>query len=346
MKRSTALRNAENLVLGLLRQALGPHGSVDVIRHSGREARADIVLRLGDGSELYIDLKTADMPRKPHRSDAFQLLVLRRATQRMHDDLRRAGVNFVDTGGMVHLSLPNMLVDRANLRIPAGSKAVHRHFDPFSDRGSLILRTLMEPSAHGRVWGVRELAAAAGASAATATRVLRELATSGVEVVRSGRTARVRLVDPVALFGAWTRAYDWTRNPSVAFNAPMGDATRFLTRMRRAWSGPRWALTLQAGAARVAPLATWNRAHVYVDVPDVSALIGVGEAQGWEPAEGGNVVLLKPWYRTSVWHGMREISGIPVASPLQLALDLWHYPLRGREQAEHLLDMVLLGRPR
>jgi hypothetical protein len=81
-------------------------------------------------------------------------------------------------------------------------------------------------------------------------------------------------------------------------------------------------------------------------VPDVPALIGVGEAQGWEPAEGGNVVLLKPWYRTSVWHGMHEVSGIPVASPLQLALDLWHYPLRGREQAEHLLDIVLPGRSR
>ncbi|WP_420127991.1 type IV toxin-antitoxin system AbiEi family antitoxin [Longimicrobium sp.] len=344
MKQSSASKTAEHLVLNLLRQALGTHGSVDAIRRSGRETRVDIVLRLGDGPELYMDLKTADIPRKPLRSDAIQLLVLRRATRRLHDELRRAGVSFVDTAGMVHLSLPNVLVDRANLRVPTRGTAVRRHFDPFSDRGSLILRTLMEPGADRRVWGVRELAAAAGASPATATRVLRELETAGLEVVRSGRTARVRLVDSMALFGAWTRAYDWTRNASVAFNAPMGDVTRFLTRMSRAWSGPRWALTLQAGAARLAPLATWNRAHVYVDVPDVSALMGVGQAQGWEPAEGGNVVLLKPWYRTSAWHGIREISGVPVVSPLQLALDLWHYPLRGREQAEHLMETMLSGR--
>jgi hypothetical protein len=75
-------------------------------------------------------------------------------------------------------------------------------------------------------------------------------------------------------------------------------------------------------------------------VPDASGLEHAGEEQGWEPAEQGNVVLMKPYYKTSVWHGMDVIGGVPVVSPLQLALDLWHYPLRGREQAEHLLGAV------
>jgi hypothetical protein len=32
-------------------------------------------------------------------------------------------------------------------------------------------------------------------------------------------------------------------------------------------------------------------------------------------------------------------AGSLVVSDLQLALDLWHYPIRGREQAEHLIEM-------
>jgi hypothetical protein len=28
-------------------------------------------------------------------------------------------------------------------------------------------------------------------------------------------------------------------------------------------------------------------------------------------------------------------------SPLQLVLDLWHYPVRGREQAQHLIEAIL-----
>ncbi len=46
---------------------------------------------------------------------------------------------------------------------------------------------------------------------------------------------------------------------------------------------------------------------------------------------------MKPYYRDSVWHGAREIADLPVVADLQLALDLWQYPLRGREQAEHLI---------
>lgn len=326
------------MVLRLIRAALGPV-PVEV---SAPGSDADLNVRLASGDVISLDVRHLDSPSVPAgRADAT-VYVVRRATRRLHDEFRRAGRNFVDVSGTVHLSLPNLLIDRTNLRALAVKGAVRQSFDPFSDRGSLVARTLLASVPAERGWGVRELAAEAGVSPATTTRVVRELERHGVQVQRSGRSASVRLTDPHALFSAWTRAYDWTRNPSVAFNAPMGDPTRFLARMSRAWRGPRWALALQAGAARVAPLATWTRAHLYVDVPDGATLINVGEAQGWEPSEGGNVVLLRPWYRTSVWHGLREIAGLPVVSALQLALDLWHYPLRGREQAEHLLETVVL----
>jgi hypothetical protein len=48
-------------------------------------------------------------------------------------------------------------------------------------------------------------------------------------------------------------------------------------------------------------------------------------------------MLMRPWYARSAWEGMREVNGVPVVSDLQLVLDLWHYPVRGREQAEMLL---------
>lgn len=343
MKRNETSRQAEEKVLRLMRAALGSLASVEL---AAPDSGADLNARLAGGDVISIEFKHLNSPGVPDgRADAV-VYVVRRATRRLHDEFRRAGRSFVDTSGTVHLALPNMLIDRTNLRVPAARGAVWHSFDPFSDRGSLIARTLMASIPEERTWGVRELAGEAGVSPATATRVVRELERYGVQVQRSGRSATVRLTDASALFAAWTRAYDWTRNPSAAFNAPIGDATRFLRRMRAGWNGPRWALTLHAGAARVAPLSTWNRVHVYVDVPESSALVGVGEAQGWVPAEGGNVVLLKPWYRTSVWHGMREISELPVVSPLQLALDLWHYPLRGREQAEHLVDTLLSGKSR
>jgi hypothetical protein len=329
----------EEVVVRLLRDALGTWVEVEA---PSSDSASDAVVRFPDGKTVALQFKSPGVRQAAAASDTADhvVYVLERATRRAQDELRRNGLSFVDIVGTVHLALPNLLVDRTNLRPPAKRGIASRRFDAFSDRGSLVARTLLEDKDRDeRIWGVRELAAVAGVSPATTTRVVRELERlPAVQVKRQGRTAAVRLADAAALFAAWTRTYDWTRNRSVAFHAPMGDASRFITRMAKEWTGPRWALTLQAGAARVAPLATWDRVHMYVDAKDESALVRTGEDHGWEPADDGRLVLLRPYYRTSVWHGLRTIGGAPVVSDLQLALDLWHYPLRGREQAEHLLS--------
>ncbi|MBV9107917.1 MAG: hypothetical protein JO306_00745 [Gemmatimonadetes bacterium] len=255
----------------------------------------------------------------------------------LHDELRRLGQSFVDVRGAVHLSLPSLIIDRVieKLGFPT---ALALPNDPFSDRASMVLRTLIHGGTE-RVWGVRELANASRVSAATVTRTVRSLRQRNlVDTHRHGRSLDVSLPDAYALFEAWTAAYDWTRNASLAVNAPMGDPLRFLRRVREDFSTRRMALTLQAGAAIVAPHAAWERAHVYLDVDDAADLVALAHAQGWTPAEDGRLVLLKPYYRDAVWRGVRTLDELPVVTDLQLALDLWRYPLRGREQAEHLIE--------
>ena len=48
-----------------------------------------------------------------------------------------------------------------------------------------------------------------------------------------------------------------------------------------------------------------------------------------------------PYYRVSAFFDRQEASGLPVVSDLQLYLDLYDYPLRGREQAEQILERRL-----
>lgn len=332
----------EKTALQLVRQALGV--MVEPYPSAG-DGGVDAIATLPGGATTLFRFKHLGSGRGPAQSrDTNVVYVTRRATGAVHDELRRAGVSFVDLSGTVHLVLPGLLVDRTNLRTGGSRGAVRQYFNPFSDRGSLVVRTLMQNRNRiERVWGVRELAAAAGVSPATTTRVVRELEElSVVEVERVGRNAAVRLIDYAALLSAWTTAYDWTLNQRVAFDAPIGDPGRFVSRTAREWVGPRWALTLHAGAAQLAPHASWDRVHMYVDVTDHRELLRVGEERGWTPSRDGRVVLMKPFYRTSLWQGVQQAKGIPVASTLQLVLDLWGYPLRGREEAEHLLDTVPL----
>jgi hypothetical protein len=273
------------------------------------------------------------------RLEADEVWLLRSGSAAEQQRLRDRGENFIALSGTVRLVADWLAIDRTGLRRVRPATAEKR-VDPFSDRNSLIARTLLDHP--GRTWGVRELAQAADVAVGTASQVLRTLARiHAVELKRTGRAAQVTLHEPARLLERWFSAYSWDRNVGVAFHAPVGDVPRFLRRLPKLLGERRWALTLHAGAAQVAPHATWERVNAYVDVENLAELIGVGKDLGWDAAADGRVVLMKPYYRTSVWHNLQVPNGLPVVSTLQLALDLWHYPLRGREQAEHLLKFVM-----
>lgn len=256
--------------------------------------------------------------------------------------LRRQGVSHVDLRGAVYLSLPWLLVDRTGVKA-VSSPTERARANPFSDRNSLVVRVMLDQPR--RVWGVRELASAAGVTPGTVSKVVRQLqADDLVRASGSLRTSEIRLSDPHRLLRRWTRVYDWSSNESFAFYAPVGDPARFLRRLAKPLGKRRWALTMQAGASLLAPHATWERIHAYVDVTDPEEIAALASEAGWDAGADGRLVLARPYHRTSAWHGMREVNGLPVVSTLQLVLDLWDYPLRGREQAEHMMETIVTPR--
>jgi hypothetical protein len=273
-------------------------------------------------------------------SRATTVWVLQKASPDRLNMLRARNDNFVDVQrGIVRLALPWMIVDRSDVEIPVRRASSERALrDPFGDRASLVTRLLVEQPE--RRWGARELAEAAGVSTMTASHVIRQLRELGaIEVQQRGRAFEARLTDLRRLVDQWTMRYDWRRSQSITVQAPIGSPDRFLRRLPAALEGQRWALTLQAGASLVAPHSIDETIHLYVDVPDVAHLRDVAAAAGWETGEG-RLVLMRPWYAHSAWAGVHSIHHLPVVSDLQLVLDLWHYPVRGREQAEVVLDLM------
>lgn len=304
----------------------GAGALVEIKGDSGRSARLHLI--------PWDEAPSAVMPRS-------RIWVLRRGDRKLRQQLRECDENFVDPAGAVRLHLPWLVIDRTDLE-PVRTPARKETRNPFSDRASLILRTMFDAGPE-KVWSVGELAEAAGVSLGLVSYVSSALERRRlIKVQAAGRAKGLRLTDPVAVVEQWTRAYDWKTNTAVAFHAPVGSPQRFLRRLPEVLEDHRWALTLQAGASLVAPHAAWDLVHLYVDAKSDDGLLEIGQQQGWEPGEGGKVVLMAPFYKTSVWHGSRRIRDLPVVSDLQLILDLWHYPIRGREQAEHLMSMALM----
>jgi Transcriptional regulator, AbiEi antitoxin, Type IV TA system len=102
-------------------------------------------------------------------------------------------------------------------------------------------------------------------------------------------------------------------------------------------SNVQYALSVQAGANQVAPYSNFKEVHVYAnEAKDVEVL---EKGMNLKPAEqGGNLIIMRPYYRNSVFYGSRRVDGLRIVSDIQLYLDLHGYPLRGLEQAEHLLE--------
>lgn len=313
-------------------------GAVRVERRHPDDPASPLEILTPSGEPVSVRLVSPDEPPIPSENSLL-VTVLSRVSGGEHDDLRRGGSSFVDLSGVVHLRAPGLYIDRTDLapvRLPAsGSSGV----DPYSDRASRVVRVLLlSPSA--RRWTTSELASAAAVDVSTASRVVRELMSRELvldEAPGQGRTSRIGVVDPAALLDDWTRRYSWADNRQLRVAAPVGSVRRFLSRMGDLLGERRWAVSLHAGASLVAAHADFELIHVYVDGSSDSLAL----EKGWEPSPSGKLVLLEPSYANSVWVQQQAIGGVNVVSAIQLVLDLWHYRVRGREQAEHLIETAL-----
>ena len=126
----------------------------------------------------------------------------------------------------------------------------------------------------------------------------------------------------------------------------MADATRFLPRLGAALGSRRWALTLLAGAWRRIRYTPTDVLHVYLECASIAELRRIAARNHWPEDRAGRLVLMKPSYRDSVWSGVSpntagKPESAPVVSDLQLIVDLWSYPERGRETAMQLWRPML-----
>ena len=325
----------------LIRDAVGPTGRVELEKPPGATPLGDLQLYFPGERPRHVELRawTGKNDNPPQAKDRSRVWVVSNASPELIRRLRAGERSFVDVKrGIVRLALPGMLVDRTDLQPPRKRSRSREMLDPFGDRASLVARVIVQQPA--RVWTTRAVAAEAGVSTMTASHVVRRLGELGVlDVQRTGRANSIRLRNLRRLIDGWTIFYDWERNVRLTVAAPVGNVDRFVRRLPSLLKTTRWALTLQAGASLVAPQAVWDAVHVYVDVPDERALEDVAHQAKW-PVGDGKVVLMKPSYADSVWYGLQSRRGIPVVSELQLILDLWHYPVRGLEQAEHILRHI------
>ena len=165
------------------------------------------------------------------------------------------------------------------------------------------------------------------------------------ELVERNQDGRLILKDPTRLLKAWGNTYPSYKFQKLTFFSFEQDQSVLTNSLAKKAKDTSFALSFFSGADLVAPFIRGvNKVQLYVrNQKGVESLRGLLELQ--EVASGANVEIYVP-YDEGVFYKAQKIAissqdSIPVVSNVQLYMDLFNNPARGKEQAEHLRELKM-----
>ena len=279
------------------------------------------IVRLSDQSDMW----SLDVISAPYLSAAQQRL------------LREADVPFFDLAGNARIVTHGLHVDRRGFRSQHSEQRSTR--DLFSDKASLVPRVLLSAT---KPLGVRQIAQMGKLTPGYVSKVASEMERRGY-LARSTQGLSLRHADE--LLRDWVVEYRKRRQRSQRSYFLAGNEARVsMPDLAAAFdrNGVEYLFGGMAGASLVDPYAEFDVVDVMLkDHGDGEAMLRNLGAR--EVDRGGNVKIVVPYYRVSGFYDWQRVAGdMRVASDIQLYLDTFHYPVRGREQAEHLYERRIL----
>lgn len=222
------------------------------------------------------------------------------------------------------------------------SKGVIKMNVLLSDKAAVIIYAML--SQPNRKWVARDFEKEFGVGRARAATVLSELHAEGfVGGIRSGRLAYSVLQNKGELVEEWLKLYKFELNKSYLYYS---DSEDILSRLKKYFTSKNqeqiYALTLHTGANLITNYVNTPTIYCYLSADNFkNASLNLRQALDLkELKRGGNFCLIKPYYKTAIFFNTQKIKGYNVVSDIQLYLDLYHFPQRGRDHANYLLKAL------
>ena len=208
----------------------------------------------------------------------------------------------------------------------------------FADKASLVLmKMLKDPD---RRWVVRDFTGPEGVSLGMSQEVLEAMAKKGyIERIKKGRDSYTILTNKDQLISDWLKEYHFDLNTIDTYYS---SDKNILQKFKKVLKEDQYALTLHTGANLITSFVKTEEIFIYMnlkewekDILDIRQNLDLKEL-----VRGGNIHLIHPFYKNSVFFNTQKIKGYTTVSNLQLYLDLYNFQPRGREQAEHLRNLL------
>ena len=321
------------------------------LEHSGPTGSIDQVIRLrckGKPAQLLVEIKAGKLhPKAALRAveklhgQGQALLAASSLSEASRSLLREKNVAYWDQSGSLYLDLPMALylIDKP---APVPRREGRELKNPYKGSAAQVLHSLLlEP---GKPWKVTELAEAAKVSPYTSHQVLDHLEKQ-LWCTKEGRGPQgVRLLSqPGKLLDAWAANHSLADYQPLRLHRLAKSSQVQKEQLREFLDHQQapWVLTLEHGAQAMAPFVTKLPTVVTTIVPESKPWIVAAKEFGYREVHDGENLLLWLVKDQVPFLGSRDHEGLQIASPIQLYIDLFQWPRRGKEQAQHLREKVL-----
>ena len=212
----------------------------------------------------------------------------------------------------------------------------------YSDKSAMVLDWLLREGIKSRELSVRNVSKEAGISLGSVQRVFETLVLKGILQVEGIRTAKkFFLKDPKRLLESWLEHYSIVKKCKMrTYRSGFQDKAELLEAIQKSNLSNKVALALHSAAeAHGYKNTNLNTLELYVLDPLVRSQLE--KKLLLEPQERGyEVLLIEPYYKSLLNNTSDSGLDFNVAPSILTFLDLYHFPLRGQEQAEFMAERL------
>lgn len=208
----------------------------------------------------------------------------------------------------------------------------------YADKSSLVLYWLLREGLSNESFSLREVAKEAGVSLGLVQRVFNILVLKGFLQVEGVRTAKkFSFSKPKELLESWLEHYSIVKKCKIrTYRSALSGKSEWFKALKKSGLGADVILALHS-AAEALGLKNTNLEGLELYILDASIRAKLESALQLEPQERGyEILLIEPYYKMLIKQNKNDDKEIGICPLLLTFLDLYHFPLRGQEQAEFI----------
>lgn len=227
-------------------------------------------------------------------------------------------------------------------RFLIGSNEAFVEGNIYADKSSLILDWLLKDGIDKKEFSLREVARDREVSVGLVQRVFGVLVLNGLLKTEGIRTAKIfSFKKPSLLLKSWLEQYSIAKKSKMrTYRSSFQGKEELLVALKKSKLNQKVVLALHA-AAEAYGCKNTNLNTLELYLLDPTTRPELEDALQLEPQERGyEVLLIEPYYKSLLNLGMSSSKNVRICSPLLTFLDLYHFPLRGQEQAEFMAERI------